>query len=1021
MSHINKSITITRLENIKALAKKRMLGDVIPLNTIVAVSDDPVPFAERDRLEFHAISEGENWGTTWQSGWFHFDAVVPEAWRGRHVVARIDVGGEALVFQENGCPLLGLTNNSVYDYAHAKEIHHLLPEAKGGEHIKLIVEGAANELWGVKRVGDPEFMEQPSRLHGHYQGELRAARLQCFDDDHWRLSIDLEVAIDLYEALPDSSRRKKTLLRGLSEAATAYDLGGAKAARACLAPLIDMDVDPAEIRFTAVGHAHIDTAWLWPVREAVRKSARTFASALKLMDEYPDYTFGASQAAHYQMVKESYPQLYAKIKDSIAQGRWEVQGGMWVEADCNLISGESMIRQFIHGKGFFQNEFGIDVRNLWLPDVFGYSAQLPQIMQKCGCPTFLTQKLSWSKYTDFPHHTFNWKGIDGSSVVAHFPPENDYNAKVIPSQIRGGADRYKDADVCDEALCLFGIGDGGGGPAEEHIERARRLKNLNGVPPLEMGPAQPVLDRMWENRHNLATWTGELYLEYHRGTFTTQAETKRLNRRMEEALKACEEICARGPIEDYPATELDGLWKIMLLNQFHDIIPGSSIHWVYEECEAELAKGITSCDALIRKSLGAVEDRDTLALANPNSTAFDDLIPLPENWAGADLDGQSLPAQVVEDQCFARITLAPGASCVITPGPEHAESTAANDLVLENDLVRYQFDENLQLIEAYDKECDQSLLSDDAAGNLLSLYEDRPHHFDAWDIDEYYLDSKLGEAKVTGGIEKLSGPCVQQLKANLEIGASTIQQCIRLREDSKRLDFVTTVQWNEDHHMLRVAFPTCLDLDTASYEIQYGVVERTCRANSVADTAKFEVCGHRYADLSRGDWGIALLNDSKYGYRIFDGVMDLNLLRSPTDPDPIADRGEQSFTYSLLPHRHHLNLSPEVRAEAAMLNQGLTIVPGAEAVPPSPVKLRSEGLELSAIKKAEREDAWVVRICEPRGIPSSGELMAPGYTIIETNMLERPIENGRTGEEKLKLQLGAFEISTFLLRVNSGR
>ncbi len=1001
------------------LARKRTLGEFVPLNARVAVSDSAVPFSERTRLEFNPISEGERWGSAWQSGWFHFDAVVPETWNGRHVVARVNVGGEALVFQEDGCPLVGLTSNSVYDLAYEKDVHHLISQAEGREHIELIVEGAAYELWGVHRIGDPEFMEQPSRLHGHYQGELRTARLQCFDDDHWHLCIDLDVALDLYDALPDSSRRKQTLLRGLNEAATAYDLGGPEAARARLATLIDMDVDPAEIRITAVGHAHIDTAWLWPVREAVRKSARTFASALKLMDEYPDYTFGASQPAHYHMVKEQYPQLYARIRDSVAQGRWEIQGGMWVEADCNLISGESMIRQFLHGKGFFMDEFGMEVRNLWLPDVFGYSAQLPQIMLKCGCPTFLTQKLSWGKYTDFPHHTFNWKGIDGSAVVAHFPPEDTYNSKPCPSQARRGADRYKDADVCNEALCLFGVGDGGGGPAAEHIERARRMKNLNGIPALTMGPAQPVLDRMLETRDGLATWTGELYLEYHRGTFTTQAQTKRLNRRMEEALRACEEVCSRGPIEAYPAKALDDLWKKTLLNQFHDIIPGSSIHQVYEECEAELASGIATCEALVRQSLGAREALDAVALVNPNSTTFDDLVPLPAHWTGSVQDGEVLPVQLVEDQHFARVKLGAGESAILSPGTEHAPSASGSDLVLENDRVCYTFDENLRLIDARDKECDQPLLATGAAGNVLSLYEDRPHRFDAWDIDEYYLDSRLDEARTTGDVEKLSGPCFCQLKASLGVGASAITQCIRLREDSKRLDFVTTVQWNESHHMLRVAFPTCLDLDTASYEIQYGVVERTCRANSVEDSAKFEVCGHRYADLSRGDWGIALLNDSKYGYRIFDGVMDLNLLRSPTDPDPIADKGEQRFTYSLLPHGHHLSLSSEVRAEAAMLNQGLTIVPGIDAVPTAPARLSGEGLELGAVKKAEREDAWVVRICEPRGIPATGALLAPGYAIREADMLERPLEAGRSGEDGLDLRLTAFEISTFLLRPRS--
>lgn len=1016
MSHFNSGLVFNRVRHFIKLVSHRILGDHHCLDATYRHSKDPVYFEDRLSLEEKPISEGQGWGETWDSAWFHLKGKVPAEWKGKKVVTSLNFGGEACLFDTDGTPIVGLTNGSTFDVGYGKDIHYLFESCEGGEDVEIWAEAAANGLFGVNKIMDPEYMDNPSKqMHGTYQGSFNSGRLYTFCDEHWHLYLDLQVLFDLYKCLPDESRRKKTLIRQLNAACTAYDHDGASSARETLKPALELKSDPAMIQLTGVGHAHIDTGWLWPVRETIRKSARTYSSALELMDRYPDYTFGASQPAHYAMVKEHYPKLYEKIKASVSAGRWELQGGMWVESDCNIISGESMVRQFLIGKNFFMDEFGVEVRNLWLPDVFGYSAQLPQILHKSGCPTFLTQKLSWGKYTDFPHHTFVWRGIDGSEVVAHFPPENNYNSRVMPENLAFGAKNYKDQDVCDEGLSLFGIGDGGGGPKDAHIERARRVTDLNGLPKFSMGPAQPVLDRLEANKEVLDTWTGELYLEVHRGVLTTQAETKRLNRRIEEVLKATEEICVRSSFASYPRETLDQVWKMMLLNQFHDIIPGSSIQWVYKVTEKELSDGLATCEKLIQEALGAVPDGKHLTLINPSCYTFDDLITLPKDWKGASLNGSPLPGLLSPGGTRVRVQLPPHGSVVIESASGLSSGDQDDQLTLENDLVLYTFDENLQLIKAFDKVIQRDLLAGECRGNALSLYEDRPHNWDAWEVDEWYLDSLLDQGKVSGSIVRSQNDNFRTLEADMLIGKSKIRQRITLKEGSARLDFETWVDWQEQHKMLRVGFPTSFDVDQANFEIQYGTVQRLTRRNSRADVAKFEVCGHRYADLSRNDAGIALLSDSKYGYRVVDGLLDLNLLRSPTYPDPEADLGKHHFTYALFPHEGDLSASSSVRAEATMLNQGLTIVEGKSDLPELPFTLEGEGLEMGAIKKAEKEDAIIVRVVETRGLPTRGKLVANGMKILSTNLMEWEDDEAGMKPDEFTFDLAPYEIFTLKL------
>ncbi|MEI6972709.1 MAG: glycoside hydrolase family 38 C-terminal domain-containing protein, partial [bacterium] len=730
---------------------------------------------------------------------------------------------------------------------------------------------------------------------------------------------------------------------------------------------------------------------------------------------------GASQAQLYAFTKQHYPALYARIKQAVAAGRWEVQGGMWVEADCNLIGGESMVRQFVHGKNFFRDEFGIDVKNLWLPDVFGYSGNLPQMLRRAGMDYFLTQKLSWNRYNKFPHNTFIWRGIDGSEVLAHFPPEDCYNGQVTPAEVVRNEWNNKEAGLVQEAISLFGIGNGGGGPKEENIERALRLHNLNGCPRFHFGFAQPVLEKMATYKADLDTWCGELYFELHRGTLTTQAAIKRWNRRAEEALRAAEALCAAAGTGTYPAADFDTLWKTLLINQFHDIIPGSSIHRVYAEAVPQLQDIVKRCGELAMAAAGRMlaSEGGALTLFNPSSTPFKGVVRLPAGWTGVRKDACVKAVQSEGDACMARVAVpANGFATLRNEGRAEAaaEGPATGALVLENESVRYTFDHDLRLTGAFDKEAQRELVATGAAGNMLELFDDHPHNFDAWDIEEYYRTMRVGTASAEGGVMRIDGSARSGLRAVLRIGKSVLTQTVWLEADGKRLDFVTGADWDERHKLLRVAFPTTIVSDEAKCEIQYGHVSRATHDNTKWQYAQFEAAGHRWADLSERDYGVALLNDSKYGYRVKGGSLELTLLRSPTEPDPLADVGRHEFTYSILPHVGDLAAS-DVRANAAVLNQGVTQLDGFAAGGTAlPITVEGEGIELAVLKRAEKSGCLVIRVVEARGLATGAVLRSrdPNRRFVETDLLEWK-DGVPSATAEVRTTFKPFEIRTWKL------
>lgn len=1018
-----RQLYVSRIENFHKRIGGRILGDTIVFDAEYSQSVNPVPFSKRLTGKYKKIKEGEKWGNAWDSAWFHLKAEVPKSWKGLEVVAQLDFNSEGLVFNKDGMPVQSITKGSVFQIDYSKDIHYLLKSCRGGEKIELWVETAANNLFGIDRVGDPSPTD-PNR-HGTFNACVNNIRLCVFDRILWSFWLDVEVLKSMIKGLPENSVRRNRLIRTVNESIDAFadNTANAGKCRKILRMELDKKASSSDLNTTAVGHAHIDTGWLWPVREGIRKCGRTFASQITLLEKYPDYVFGASQAQHYAFVKEYYPNLYKKVKEMVKKGRWECQGGMWVEADCNIISGESMVRQIIHGKNLFMDEFGVDVNNVWIPDVFGYSAAMPQIMRKSGIEFFVTQKISWSQFNEFPHNTFIWRGVDGSEVITHFPPENTYNSGLHPEGLIRAKERFKENEYIDDFLTLFGIGDGGGGPKEEYIERGIRLADTECIPKVKFGKAEDFLEGLRKHEKNLPVWVGELYLELHRGTLTTQALTKKGNRKLEQKLRNVEFICSCLPLAKYPAKELDFIWKKLLLNHFHDIIPGSSIHKVYETTQEEHRQCLEKCDELIENAgkmlLG--KDEGSIVISNCLSYPFNGVVELPTECGLIDEDGIEILVQKEGRKTFALVEIPPQSFKVFEKAGNApaGESGSGKELVLENELIRYEFENDGTIKRIFDKECNRDVLEKGGRGNLLTLYKDRPVNYDAWDIDIYYEKAILETASAVK-VESIPGGYVRSgLKFTLKVGVSEIVQNIYLACNSKRIDFQTKVDWKERHKMLRVSFATDIRSERANYDIQYSYMHRNTHRNTSWDRAKFEVVAHRYADLSENEYGVAILNDCKYGHKIVDNVLDLNLLRSPTEPDPDADLGVHEFTYCLLPHKGHLTDS-SVMAEGAMLNMGVTVFDGfGKPKYQVPCTIESDGISMEVLKKAEKENCLVVRLVETKGHTSKGVLKMnlPKAELVETNLLEWTDGITVSTLKPLEIVMKPFEIRTYKIKM----
>ncbi|MBT4926918.1 alpha-mannosidase [bacterium] len=1014
------AIIVSRIEQWNNRLKDYFIEDRTTLASKYAWSKNAVPFSEKNKLKYKPITKGKSWGKEWDSAWFCLNGSIKKEWRGKKIIADLDFSGEGLVYDPKGKEIQGITNASIWDHNFVRT-RVLIPKTciKNNE-VEIWVETAANSLFGIFVDVDPE-QDNPKR-HGTFDAKVETIDIGIFREDIWHLYLDVRILLGLIEKLEKDSTQRLRIINSLNQAVIAFkdDKKDANSSRNILSTELNKRASSSELKVAAVGHAHIDTGWLWPVKETIRKCARTFTTQLDLIERYPDYVFGASMPQHYQFMKDFYPSIFKRIKAAVKKGQWELQGGMWVEADCNLISGESMVRQLLYGKIFFKKEFGVNVDNLWLPDVFGYSAALPQILKQAEIDYFLTQKISWNQFNDFPHQTFNWRGIDGTEILTHFPPENTYNSELDTKFLMPAQKTFKEKDKLNEFMSLFGVGDGGGGPKPENIELGKRLKNLEGAPKVSFDHAKNFFRRLNRKKNQLETWVGELYLELHRGTLTTHGLVKKQNRKLENKLKAVEFLWSNCDLKNYPQNDLDEAWKKLMINQFHDIIPGSSINLVYKNTHKEYEGIHKTCDKLLNKSASILfkKDKNSFTLVNSLSYHFKGVVKIPHKYKGYQIisdDKISLATQQVNKDLVCFVDLEPFSFKTFSKGQKEKSKTVNHSsLVLENNYVKYEFYKDGTLKSAYDKELKLNFLGSN--GNVLSLYEDRPLNWDAWDIDFYYKDSLLETSKVER-IEKVrAGVVNSSLNISYTIGNSTIKQHISLSNHSKRLDFNTSVDWKEKHKMLRVHFPTTITNEQATFDIQYGHVKRNTHKNTSWDKAKFEVVGHKYADLSNNDYGVALMNDCKYGYSIFDNTIDLNLLRSPNNPDADADIGYHEFVYSFYPHNKDL-IRSNVIEESTLLNHSPIIFEGYKNLSTSStITYKGKGIEITAFKKSEYKNEIIIRTVETLGRNSEGNIYLDGE-ITETNLLEQKnINKPKRIKEKYFLKLKPFEIKTYKIK-----
>jgi alpha-mannosidase len=949
------------------------------------VHGEPISVAEAQRATFAPFEVGQAWGAPWDTTWFRLRGTVPPEWAGAEVAALVHLGGkrmvgfsaEGLIWDPTGKPVQGL---------HHRHREHVLSRgARGGEQIELYVEAAANPI--------PQWhMAEGSDLGPDYRGtplyRLEQAEFAVIDRQVAALHLDMRLVAQLAEQLqsPEAGGALQAAAQRIDPADVA---GSAAAARAVLAPVLAAASESEHV-VTATGHAHIDTAWLWPIRETRRKCARTFANQLRLLDLYPEHRFVCSQAVQYQWLKEDYPDLYAQIVARVADGRWEPVGGMWVEPDSNLPSGESLVRQVVHGKRFFADEFGLETHQLWIPDVFGYSAALPQIAVSAGITALVTQKLSWNDTNVFPHSTFWWEGHDGSRLLAHFPPANTYNGDFSVAELLNSQRNFKEHGHSNRSLYPYGYGDGGGGPTAQMLEFARRLANLKGLPRVEIGSVASFLHEARQDP-GLATWVGELYLEAHRGTLTTHAEVKLANRRGEEALRAAEMWSVAAGLDR--RADLDAAWKRLLVQQFHDILPGSSIRWVYEDCAREHAAVLDAAADV------SAESHALLAGHGEGLVAFN-----ASSWDRAEV--AELPGGRLA------VVAAPGCGWAAV-----AEGTTGDwppvevgDGWMANDRLEIRWDESGLLTSIRDVQLDREVVAEGARANLFQLHEDHPRAFDAWDVDRNYLDL-VEDLDAVDSIEIVERhPLRAGLRLIRRFGHSTITQTMRLPAGSRRLEFYTEVDWHERHRFLKVAFPVAVRSPRATYEIQHGHIERPTVSNTSWDEARFEVCAHRWADLSEAGYGVALLNNCKYGYDIRGHVMRLSLLRAPSFPDPAADQGRHHFAYALLPHAGPFQES--VIAAAESFNLPLSFVAGSGRG--QVVSVDRPGVSVEAVKWADRGEGIVVRLCEVWGGrgPVRVTLQAPFSWVTRVDLLERELAPVPLDGGAALLHLRPFELVT---------
>ena len=913
-----------QLERCKRIVRQRVDPHIHPSIAQLAVESfdipgEPMPtdefFAKLNRgdIDFKPFTLGSEWGTTWGTVWFRLTGTVPAGYpKGKPLELILDLGWyphscgghiEGLVYRADGTAIKAVHPLNYWVPFIDAEGNAQVPVAEDGS-FTLYLEAASNPLL----LGVPPFIE--TELGDHATGKpdepyvFKSADLTEFDARFENYSVDLDVVSSLMEFADKQSPRYWQLAKALQRSLNAYDERNpesVEAARAALAGVLAKPANASAMNVSAIGHAHIDSAWLWPVRETRRKVARTVSNVLALMDEDPDFTYAMSSAQQYAWLEEEHPDLFARMKRRIEEGRFIPVGGMWVESDNMIPSGESLVRQITFGRRYFKEHLGVAPRGIWLPDSFGYTGSWPQIARRAGFDWFLTQKISWNDTTKFPHHSFMWEGIDGTRILTHFPPSDTYCSWMSMHELMYSQRNFLDKDLSRNAILLYGFGDGGGGPTREMTARIRRDHDLAGAPKIEFGTPDQLFDRVRKDivddaQGETPLFKGELYLELHRATLTAQQDMKRGCRQEESMLRVTEYLCAAARIKNpdyvYPREELDRIWKTLLLNQFHDILPGSAIAWVHRQARTEYARDIARLNEI------ALEAGRAIAVVEPDDATITDAVIAPYSRQACE-------------------------TWVVRPASSRAEAGTASmarvavthdgdTIVLDNGRLHVRIEADGTVSSIVDQRTNRELVP---AGTRLGRYEmlkDEPFHWDAWDIqrDAFLTANALSEASIASVDETANGGAV--VHAVTRAKGVEIRTGIALRPGSATLDFTADVDWHAVEQFLKVDMPVTVQAVNAQYECQYGLVERPINKNTRSDDAKFESCTHRFVRIADADYAAAVVNASTYGSDVSPIHADaahgtgrgtmvrLSLLSAPLYPDPRTDQGAHSFAWSLV-------------------------------------------------------------------------------------------------------------------------
>ncbi|XP_031420687.1 alpha-mannosidase 2C1 isoform X2 [Clupea harengus] len=848
----------------------RLYGDTCSLDSLSSfLSPKRITFSEAVKHTFQPYTVGDSFGPTWWTCWFRVSLKVPDSWRGKEVHLRWESDGEGMVWKD-GEPVQGLTKEG-------EKTSYILTEClqdNKPQSVTFYVELACNGLFGAG-LGSMIAAPDPNKKFS-----VQKAELVVFNRDVRELLTDFEMLVDIVKLLGEGEQRGFQALFTANEMVNLCDPANPStfaAARSLAQKFFKQRNGESQHIVHAMGHCHIDSAWLWPYEESIRKCGRSWVTVIRLMEKNPDFIFTCSQAQQFHWVKEWYPGLYSQIQRFVQKGRFIPVGGTWVEMDGNLPSGESMVRQFLEGQNFFKAEFGNYCKEFWLPDTFGYSAQLPQLMQGSGITRFLTQKLSWNLVNTFPHNTFFWEGIDGSQVLTHFPPGNSYEMKGKVEDLVNTLKNNKDKGRANHSAALFGFGDGGGGPTQLMLDRLERVADTDGLPKVRMSSPDDLFTALEGDSGLLCTWTGELFLELHNGTYTTQAKIKLGNRQCEALLHdvevaSCLALCHNKAFS-YPAAKLQEIWRLLLLNQFHDVLPGSCTEMVVDDA-LEYYKEVQSTGTrLLQEACGALisggQEGACPAVLNTLAWERTEVIQLEEDTVPPKLALARVPSvglAVVQESAKP--------SCPVT-----VTTQADCTVLMENGILRAVLDQKGCLVSLSLVNTNREAIADGCLGNQFVVFDDVPLYWDAWDVMDYHLQTRrpvvevMKPAAVTssGG---LRGSVCFSLRVS---GKSTITQEVILDADCPYLKFSTQVEWAESHKFLKVEFPVRVRSPDATYEIQFGHLQRPTHRNTSWDWARFEVWGHRWADLSEHGFGVAVLNDCKYGYSCFQNTLTLSL------------------------------------------------------------------------------------------------------------------------------------------------